>query len=89
MAILGRRLLASLLALSVLSSVGLAATISGRVRDSNTNAYILGATVTVRELGRSTTTSSGGEFYFANLPAGIYTIDVSSLGFESFSRSLP
>lgn len=88
MAILGRRLLASLLALSVLSSVGLAATISGRVRDSNTNSYILGATVTVRELGRSTTTSSGGEFYFANLPAGIYTIDVSSLGFESFSRSL-
>lgn len=83
-----RRCVASLIAFLSLTAALSAASITGRVRDSSTNSYILGASVTVRELGRTTTTAAGGEFNFANIPAGAYTLEVSSLGFDTYTRSI-
>jgi TonB-dependent receptor len=65
-----------------------AATVNGRVRDAGSNSYLLGATVTLRELDRTTTTVDGGEFTFGNIPAGDYTLVVSSLGFEDKIQSV-
>ncbi len=65
-----------------------AATVSGRVRDANTNAYVLGATVAVRELERSTATTSGGDFLFHNIPAGSYTLVVSYLGYDDVTQTV-
>lgn len=62
-----------------------AATIAGRVRDAGSNTYLLGASVTIRELGRTLTTNPGGEFTFGNVPAGDYTLDVASLGYNDQS----
>lgn len=59
-----------------------AATIAGRVRDAGSNTYLLGASVTIRELGRTLATNAGGEFSFGNVPAGDYTLEVSSLGYN-------
>ncbi|UIR57951.1 TonB-dependent receptor [Sphingobacterium sp. SRCM116780] len=38
------------------------------------------ATITVKELGKSTSTNSDGSFTFSKLPDGVYTIIVKSLG---------
>lgn len=65
---------------AALSSVD-AATLQGRVRDANTNAYLLGATVTVRETGREATTDREGEFVVHNLAPGTYSIVTSYLGY--------
>lgn len=59
-----------------------AATITGRVRDAGSNSYLLGASVTIRELDRTLNTNSGGEFNFGNVPAGDYTLEVSALGYN-------
>jgi two-component system cell cycle response regulator len=53
-----RLFIAALIGLSVPSALTLAASITGRVRDANTNAYLLGATVTLQELGRTTSTNA-------------------------------
>ncbi|WP_438481120.1 TonB-dependent receptor [Oleiharenicola lentus] len=88
MHVFGRRLAASLLGFALLNTLASAATINGRVRDSNTNSYLLGATVTVSGLDRTTTTSTEGGFSISNVPAGTYTVTVSSLGFADFSEQV-
>ena len=88
MQVFKRRLAAALFGLLPLSAILSAATITGRVRDSETNSYLLGATVTLQELNRSTSTSEGGDFYLTNVPAGSYTLAVSSLGFEPYTQAI-
>lgn len=83
-----RLLAASLLGLSLVWSTVPAATLSGRVRDANANTYLIGATVTVRELDRSTITSPGGTYAFANLPAGTYTVVVNYLGYDDTTQTI-
>ena len=83
-----RRIVASLLGFLSLAAALSAASITGRVRDSGTNTYILGASVTLRELARTSTTTAVGEFSFSNIPAGTYTLEVSSLGFDPYTRSI-
>jgi TonB-dependent receptor len=72
---------AGLAILGLLHGAAAAATITGRVRDAGSNSFLLGATVTLRELDRTTTTKAGGEFSFGSVPAGDYTLTVSSLGY--------
>lgn len=88
MYVYGRRLVASLFGVALLVSQASAATITGRVRDSNTNSSLLGATVTVRELDRSTSTNAGGDFSLSNIPAGTYTLTVSSIGFNDRNETV-
>ena len=87
MCVFGRRLVVALLGFAMISSVASAATINGRVRDSN-NSYLLGATVTVRELDRSTSSVAGGTFSLSNVSAGTYTITVSSMGFKDATQTV-
>jgi len=83
-----RSLLLSLTALFAGSLPASAASVSGRVRDANANAFLLGATVTIRELDRTTTTGPGGEYSFGNVPAGTYQLIVSHLGGSDFTQTV-
>lgn len=83
-----RLLAASLLGLSLVWSAVDAATLSGRVRDANANTYLIGATVTVRELDRSAITTTGGAYTFTNIPAGTYTLVVNYLGYEDVTQTI-
>lgn len=65
-----------------------AALLTGRVIDANTNAYLLGSTVAVKELGRSTSTEVGGAYSLSNLPAGTYTVTVSYLGYQDVTQTV-
>lgn len=58
-------------------------TITGRIDDANTRSYLAGASVVVRELGRTVTADREGEFIIRNLPAGTYTLEASYLGYDS------
>src|ERR1043166_7555852 len=46
------------------------------------------ATVSLVELGRSTTTSADGHFRFAAVPAGHYTVTVRRLGYVTASQQI-
>lgn len=83
-----RVMFASLVGLLVGQGIVSAATISGRVRDANANAYLIGATVNVRELDRATSTGPGGEFTFANVPAGAYTVIVAYTGADDVTKTV-
>jgi hypothetical protein len=65
--------------------------ISGTVTDPN-GAVVSGATVKATNLGtnfqRETTTSGEGSFSIALLPAGSYSVEISSQGFSSFKATV-
>ncbi len=82
------RLLAVSLAVLTLSPFSAAANLSGRVRDANTNAYLLGATVTLRELSLEATTDREGGFVFNDLAAGTYTLATAYLGYTDVTQSV-
>src|SRR5688500_5776460 len=82
------RLTAVILCSAFICSLTSAASLTGRVRDETSNSSLLGATVTLRELNRTTSTSTGGEFSLGNIPAGTYTLTVSSLGYADQTQSV-
>jgi TonB-dependent receptor len=85
----GTPLFATLLALAIIAWFAPyvnAATVAGRVRDANTNSFVLGATVVIRELGRQVTTDPDGTFRFHDVPAGNYTVVTSYLGYADVSQ---
>ncbi len=82
-----RLLLVSLAVLS-LCRISLAATLTGRVRDANTNAFLLGATVSLRELSRDATTDREGAFHFADVPPGTYTLATTYLGYADVTQTV-
>lgn len=81
-------LLAASLASLAFAQLAAAAALSGRVLDANTNSYVLGATVAVKELGRETTTERDGSFSFPNLPAGTYTVVTSYVGYADVAQTV-
>lgn len=82
------RLLVAGLAAHLACSTATAATVTGRVRDNDSNSYLLGASVELRELGLAAVSSSGGDFALTNVPAGTYTLVVNSLGYRESSQSV-
>jgi hypothetical protein len=58
----------------------------GRVADA-TGAVIQGAIVQLSPSGLSTTSDALGEFIFAAVPTGTYTLKASSVGFSAFTNS--
>lgn len=75
---------------SIFLGIGIATMLSSTAYAQNSNlkgsiqnshgAPIEAATVTVKELGKSTATSRQGEYSFSNIPDGNYTLIVKSLG---------
>jgi hypothetical protein len=57
-------------------------TISGEVADSTTGEFLIGALISVKEIGKGTATNVYG-FYSITLPEGDYTIEVSLIGYDS------
>ena len=72
-------------ALAVLASLLAGDTLSGRVTDPDGRA-VAGAAVVVVELHRVALTGSDGRFHFSDIPAGIHTVTVRSLGFAPLAR---
>ena len=82
------RLLSVGLAALLLTPALSAATVTGRVRDANTNAFLLGATVTLRELNRDVVTDREGAFTLNDVPPGSYTLVVSYLGYNDVMQRI-
>lgn len=59
-------------------------TVSGQVRDSLNGEALIGATVMVREMPGTGTTTNAYGFYSITLPEGGYTLIVQSLGYKPF-----
>ncbi|HEU4633548.1 MAG TPA: SusC/RagA family TonB-linked outer membrane protein [Flavisolibacter sp.] len=56
--------------------------VAGTVKDEGNN-KVEGATVSIKELSLGTQTNVSGDFLFANVPAGNYTLEVSFIGFTT------
>lgn len=83
-----RRLLCAGFAALLTAHFAAAATVTGRVRDANTNAFLLGATVTLRQLNRDVVTDREGAFTLHDVPAGSYTLVASYLGYNDVTQSV-
>src|SRR5262245_46547370 len=62
--------------------------ISGRVQNLATAAYLEGAIVTLEPSRQSTLTARDGSFYFSSLPAGDYRLSVSYTGLDNQTITL-
>ena len=62
-------------------------TISGILTDSKNNETLIGVNVFIPELKTGTTTNEYG-FYSITIPQGIYTVQVSYLGFQSVEETI-
>lgn len=67
------------------ASVAHAGDIVGQVTDGATGRFLPGATVRITQPDRSTVTDRQGRYRIANLPAGAYTVRVTSMGHDSAS----
>ena len=72
-------------ALTLLASLLAGDTLAGRVTDPHGRA-VSGAAVVVVELHRVALTDTDGRFHFSDIPAGIKTVTVRSLGFAPLAR---
>jgi outer membrane receptor protein involved in Fe transport len=57
--------------------------IAGMVADAESGEELKGATVRVLGTQKTTMADPDGEFFIINLPVGVYTLDISMLGYES------
>ncbi len=77
----GKKLLLTLqLLLSTLTA--LASGLSGTIIDKQTGEPMTGATVQLIGTGKGTVADINGDYYFNNLPEGIYTIEVKFVGYK-------
>ncbi len=60
----------------------------GHVTDSKTNAPLAGASVYFSELKKGAVTNEKGEFYISSLPSGQYLLEVSYLGYASYTENV-
>jgi hypothetical protein len=61
--------------------------LSGKIKDIENNETLLGVNVIIVELQTGTVSNSYG-FYSITLPEGIYTVQVSYLGFETLTETI-
>ncbi len=62
-------------------------TLSGTLTDSGSNETIIGSTIYIKELQTGVATNEYG-FYSISLPAGTYTVQISSIGFGSIEETV-
>lgn len=77
-----------LLAISFLSAATFASAdvLRGTVTDATTQRALASAEVRLVELGRTAVTTSGGDYRFADVPEGQYTVEVSYVGYLPTER---
>jgi len=78
----------ALLIILVSMSVFAQITYSGFVYDENKGEAIVGAIVYIKELKRGASTNVAGYFTIPNLKAGKYTIQISSVGYETRIKNI-
>ena len=61
--------------------------ISGSIRDAQTGEPVIGATVVINELQKGTVSDASGKFE-VELPHGKYTLNFSSVGYESLAKKV-
>jgi hypothetical protein len=61
--------------------------LSGYIKDSQNGEALIGATIIVKELKNGTTTNLYG-FYSINLPKGNYNIEITYVGFKTYSSKV-
>lgn len=83
-----QRIAGALAGVISLASPLVAETVSGRVRDANSNSFLFGARVSVQGSLRSTTTDREGRYVLRDLEPGSYTVEVNYLGYEPVSHSV-
>ncbi len=57
-------------------------TVRGYVKDSKSNAQLVGATIALKEINRYAVTNERGDFELQKLPAGAYQAEVRFLGYK-------
>ena len=65
-----------------------AAVVSGRLTDARTSEPLPGVNVIFPDLKQGTATDADGRFSFANLPRGRFTVQVTSLGYNTISQAV-
>ncbi|MEQ8557568.1 MAG: TonB-dependent receptor [Henriciella sp.] len=71
-----------------LAQIASADIIRGQVTDASGEAPLEGAIVRIEGLDRSTTTDRYGDYRFANIPAGEYTVSVSYIGAQPVTETV-
>ena len=62
--------------------------LTGTVADAITKQPLQGASVSIPDLKLTTVTDSTGRFYFKNLPAGNFLIEISFEGYKTFTQNV-
>ena len=75
------------MSLAPAAAFGQTVSVSGRVID-RTESPVSGATVSIVELNRATSTDSAGRFRFTGVPAGQYTVSARRLGYVPSAANL-
>lgn len=60
--------------------------LTGHIQDADTRENLAGATISLRELDEEFTTDDNGDFKYAGICAGTYTIEVSHAGCETVTK---
>jgi len=63
-------------------------TVSGIVRDSETDDPLVNATVSLHEIERFEVTGTSGQFSFENIPAGTFKLRISYVGYQNFEQEI-
>lgn len=71
-----------------LASSGLAGSLSGKVMDNHTHKPLVNASLYIPDLKLWATSNTEGTYDFNNLSEGIFTIEVSFIGYKSFVGSV-
>ncbi len=79
-------LLMCMIILPPMVRAGTTGKIAGIVEDSKSGEAIPGATVRVEGTDFVTQTDADGEYYFLNLPAGVYNLSVTMMGFGELEK---
>jgi len=61
---------------------------TGRLTDATTNEPLPGANVIFPDLKQGTATDADGRFSFSNLPRGRFTVQITSLGYNTVSQTI-
>ncbi|SDT63254.1 TonB-dependent Receptor Plug Domain [Mucilaginibacter mallensis] len=77
------------LSLTVISAFGQKnGTISGTIKDASTGETLIGATVRIKELSQSGTSTNSYGFYSISAPEGDYTLIYTYVGYQTISKQV-